>query len=209
MSATLVCLEEVNFFVPTWSFCNAKAVIHVNDVLLFAGILPHLDLFTEEQNLQLVILSGNERKYRHILQRIMQGRLRTRTMMSVAVPRLFVLPSTLFTSVRWKRPGARPGAVLWSSATRFRAGAPFSPRTPTSIYWKWKTQMYIGYVMVLPVHICFLVSPIRIILSSSACLVNFRYCTTSIVSFFTSSNSVLIFYKEWQVTDQPRSHIYL
>lgn len=59
MSATLVCLEEVNFFVPTWSFWNAKAVIHINDALLFAGILPHLDLFTEEQNLQCLAMKEN------------------------------------------------------------------------------------------------------------------------------------------------------
>lgn len=41
----------MNFSVATWPFWHAKTVIYKNDLLLFAGILPHLDLFTERAKL--------------------------------------------------------------------------------------------------------------------------------------------------------------
>ena len=61
--------------------------------------------------------------------------------MSITSPGLSSKPSTLFTTIHRARPGTAPGAVLWPSATRLRTCAPFTPRLPTSIYWKWSKQL--------------------------------------------------------------------
>ena len=138
-----------------------------NHLLLFAGILPHSNLFTEKAKLagSYCVWLGQWKKIQ-AYSSAHQGCLRTRAVMSVAVPRLFVLSSTLFTSVRWRRSGASPGAMLWSSAARFRAGAPFSPRTPASIYCKWKSKSTLNMSppWFIPSLFCFLVWHLRIIM---------------------------------------------
>ena len=61
--------------------------------------------------------------------------------MSITSPGLSSKPSTLFTTICRARPGTAPDAVLWPSATRLRTCAPFTPRLPTSIYWKRSKQL--------------------------------------------------------------------